>query len=253
MAWFEHGSSRIYYEEYGSGDPVLMLPGFTMSIEGFAALRKTLTGYRVIAADLPGSGRSGPQPRKYTASYFEDDTRSFAALLDHLETGPAHLIGFSDGGEVALLMAELMPGAVRSVITWGAAGVLSDPSGHLRQAMYNLIDNPIPPLQGFRDNLVATYGEANARAMTQSEVTALGEIIETKGGDISFSRAGDITCPVLLITGAQDMFVPPALLSELGARIGMVEVQVVEGAGHDVHNARPEWISQTVLDWLENH
>ena len=101
MAWFEHGTSRIYYEEQGTGDPVLVLPGFAGSIEEFAALREALVtaGYRVIAADLPGSGRSEPQPRAYTATYYEDDARSFAALLQHLATGPAHLIGFSDGGD----------------------------------------------------------------------------------------------------------------------------------------------------------
>ena len=68
MAWFEHGASRIYYEEQGSGTPVLVLPGFAGSIEEFAALREAIVaaGYRVIAADLPGSGRSEPQPRVRT-------------------------------------------------------------------------------------------------------------------------------------------------------------------------------------------
>ncbi len=103
MAWFEHGISRIYYEEQGSGTPVLVLPGFAQSIEDFAALMEALlgAGYRVIAADLPGSGRSEPQPRTYTATYYEDDARSFAALLEHLATEPAHVIGFSDGGMTA--------------------------------------------------------------------------------------------------------------------------------------------------------
>src|SRR5438046_217523 len=112
MAWFERNTSRIYYEEYGSGDAVLLLPGFAGSIEEFSALREALVaaGYRVIAADLPGSGRSEPQPRAYTATYFEDDARSFAALLHHLAPGPAHLMGFSDGGEDCLLMAALTPG-----------------------------------------------------------------------------------------------------------------------------------------------
>src|SRR6266516_6560639 len=81
MAWFEHGASRIYYEAQGSGDPVLVLPGLFGSIEEFSGLRDALVaaGYQVIAADLPGSGRSGPQPRAYSASYFEEDTHAFAA------------------------------------------------------------------------------------------------------------------------------------------------------------------------------
>jgi len=251
MSWFEHSTSRIYYEEYGTGDPVLLLPGFAGSVEQLSALRETLAAsYRVIAADLPGSGRSEPQPRAYTASYFEDDARSFAALLQHLETGPAHLIGFSDGGEVSLLMAALTPSVARSVVTWGAAGTLSDPDGHLREAMYNVVDHPIPPLQQFREYLIATYGEANARAMTQSEVGALTDIIEA-GGDISLSKAGNITCPVLIIVGEHDIFVPVALASQLAARLRTAEVREAEGAGHDVHNDRPEWLAQTLLDWLQ--
>src|SRR5712692_1844001 len=159
MFWFEHDTSRIYFEEQGSGDPVLVLPGFAGSIEEFSALWEALvaSGYRVIAADLPGSGRSEPQPRAYTATYFEDDARSFAALLQHLATGPAHLMGFSDGGEISLLMAALMPGVARSVVALGAAGVINDPSGKLREVLYNVVDHPIPPLQHFRDKIVAAY------------------------------------------------------------------------------------------------
>ena len=252
MAWFEHNSSRIYYEEQGSGDPVLVLPGFAGSIEEFAALREALVaaGYRVIAADLPGSGRSEPQPRSYTATFYEDDARSFAALLQYLGSGPAHLIGFSDGGITALLMAALTPSATRSVVTWGAAGTISDPSGQLVEAMYNVIDHPIPPLQGFRDYLVTTYGEANARAMTQSTVNALGEIIEKNGGDLSLSKATNITCPVLLIAGEHDIFAPPALASQLAARIRTAQVIEAEGAEHNVYADRPAWVTQTILDWL---
>ena len=255
MAWFEHNTSRIYYEEQGSGDPVLVLPGFAGSIEEFSTLREALVaaGYRVITADLPGSGRSEPQPRAYTATYFEDDARSFAALLQHLATGPAHLMGFSDGGEISLLMAVLTPGVARSVVTWGAAGVLNDPSGQLREAMYNVVDHPIPPLQPFRDYLVATYGEANARAMTQSEVAALSDIIEKSGGDLSLSKAGTITCPVLLIAGEHDMFAPPALASQLAAHMRTAEVLVAEGAEHNVYGDRPEWLTQTILAWLGKH
>jgi valacyclovir hydrolase len=254
MAWFEHNTSRIYYEEQGSGTPVLVLPGFAGSIEEFSGLRDALVaaGYRVIAADLPGSGRSEPQPRTYTATYFEDDAGSFAALLEHLATGPAHLMGFSDGGDISLLMAALTPGVARSVVSWGAAGVLNDPSGQLREAMYNVVDHPIPPLQEFRDYLVSTYGEANARAMTQSVVGALNDIIAA-GGELSRSKAGNITCPVFLIAGEHDIFAPPELLSELAARIGKEEVLVAEGAEHNVYAERPEWLTQTILDWVGKH
>jgi len=255
MAWFEFGEARINYEEMGSGTPVLMLPGWSMPIESFGGLpaRLPAASYRVISADLPGSGRSLPQPRNYTVNYYEDDAAAFAALLQHLGAAPAHLIGFSDGGEDALLMAALTPAVARSVVTWGAGGQASDPSGQLRQVLFNLVDHPIPPMQGFRDNLVQMYGEANARANSQSLVRALGEIIDTRGGNLALGRASDITCPVLLITGEHDVFVPPALLAQMAAELRTVEMQVVPGAPHDVLNAAPEWTAETLLAWLGRH
>ncbi len=255
MAWFEHGTSRLYYEAQGSGVPVLVLPGLFGSIEEFSGLRDALVvaGYRVIAADLPGSGRSEPQPRAYTASYFEEDAHAFAALLQYLTSAPSHLMGFSTGGEVSLLMAALTPGVARSVVTWGAAGVLNDPSGQLRETMYHVVDHPTPPLEQFRDSLISTYGEANARAMTQSVVAAMSDIIKQRGGELSRSKADTITCPVLLIAGEHDIFAPPVLASELAARIRAAEVLVAEGTEHHRYMDRPEWLTDTILDWVGKH
>jgi pimeloyl-ACP methyl ester carboxylesterase len=118
--------------------------------------------------------------------------------------------------------------------------------------MYNVVDKPIPPLQAYRDYLIASYGEANARTMTQNVVRALSAIIDG-GGEIGLAQADNITSPVLLLTGEHDVFVPLELLSHLAARIPTVEVLKAEGAGHDVHNERPEWFADTILDWLQRH
>jgi valacyclovir hydrolase len=251
MGWFEHSAGRIYYEQDGNGESVLVLPGWAGSIDELALIRKSLTAhFRVIAADLPGSGRSEPQPREYTPTYFHDDAETFLALLEDQDAGPAHLIGFSDGGEVALLMATTRPDAVLSVVAWGAAGQLVAPPGML-DAFYHLIDHPIPPLQDFATYLKASYGEDNARAMTRSESNALRAII-AGGGDLSRSQAASLTCPVLLLTGEYDPFCPPALVSGLADEIPLGEFMKVDGVGHDVHTARPAWLADTVANWLES-
>lgn len=254
MAWFEHGSSRIYFEVQGRGDPILLIPGFAGSIEEFSDLRDSLVvaGYKVIAADLPGSGRSEPQPRTYTASCFEEDTYALVALLQHLESELAHLVGFGSGGEISLLMAELMPGVVRSVMTWGAVGTINDPGGELREGIYNVIDHPIPPLQKFRDGLVASFGEKQARAMTQSLVAAMNDIIKY-GNKLSCAKAEMITCPVFLIVGEHDIFAPPALAFELAAHIRTADVLVAQGAEHFAYIDHSEWLTHTILDWLAKH
>ncbi len=252
MAWFDHSRGRIYYEESGAGDPVLLLPGWGGSIEEFGPLREALTrSFRVIAADLPGSGKSGPQPREYTPTYFNDDANVCIAMLEALGASPAHLVGFSDGGEYALLMAVLQPAIARSIVTWGAGGRLPD-APELTDAMYNLIDSPIPPMQEFSQYMKSTYGEANSRVMTQSFAKSLRAIMGA-GGDISRSRAGNISCPALLITGEHDMFAPPPLVSETVGAIPAGKFLEVKDASHPLHHERSDWLVATVTDWLGKH
>jgi valacyclovir hydrolase len=249
MAFFEHGTSRIYYEEEGSGDPLLLIPGWSLSIEDMQPVRQALAPrFHVIAADAPGAGRSGPQPREYAASYYEDDSRSFLALLDELGASPAHIVGFSDGGEYALLMAELQPAAVRSIVAWGAMGKLEAPPAMI-EALGNVVDNPIPPLEEFSTYLKSAYGEENARAMTRSWAKAFAAIIDA-GGDISWNRAGEIACPTLLITGEQDFIAPPPVVSELAGAMQNAEYIEAKGASHMVHHDSPEWLVTTIVDWL---
>ena len=254
MAVFEHDGSSIYYEEHGSGEPVLLLPGFAQSIDEFAGVREALVsaGYRVIAADLPGSGNSGPQPRAYTVTYYEDDARSFAALLRHLETGPTHLVGHSDGGEVSLLMAAMTPELARSAVTWGSAGAVNESHLPMLELFDNVIDNPAEFMVGFSTYLTASYGEDNARSMTRNFANANRALIE-RGEGISLTKVGNIACPVLLIAGEQDFFVTPQMLTNLAALIPGAEMHIVNDAGHGVHADKPEWFNQTLLDWLRRH
>lgn len=249
MDWFDYDDTRIYFEESGSGDPLLLLPGWGGTIDEFARLREALApSFRVIAADLPGSGKSGPQPRTYTPSYYRDDAGLFLAMLNSITTSPAHLVGFSDGGEYALLMAALQPEVVRSVVTWGSAGALPN-APELTDAFSSLIDDPIPPLAGFSAYMRATYGEANARVMAQSQASSARAIMEG-GGDISRARAASIACPVLLITGEHDFLATPALVAAMAQAIPRGEFLEANAAGHGVHHDQPAWLTKTVLGWL---
>jgi valacyclovir hydrolase len=249
VAWFDHGETRIYYEESGAGDPLLLLPGWGGTIAEFAPLQEALAPrFRVIAADLPGSGRSGPQPRTYTSAYYREDAALFLAMLDTLGASPAHVLGFSDGGEYALLMAAFEPKAVRSVVTWGAAGTLGD-NPAMADAMATLVDDPIPPMRDYAAYLKAAYGEANARVMTRSAATAFRAIIAA-GGDISRSRAACISCPALLITGEHDFLAPPALAADMARAIPNGEFIEAKGASHSVYREQPAWLTETILSWL---
>ena len=59
------------------------MPGWGGTIEELTPLGQALSkDFRVIAADLPGSGKSGPQPRTYAAGFYNDDPRTMLALLN---------------------------------------------------------------------------------------------------------------------------------------------------------------------------
>lgn len=252
MAWFEHAGGRIYYEESGQGEPLLIMPGWGGTIDELMPLRQALSAkYRVIAADLPGCGKSTPQPREYTPSYYQDDARVFLAMLKALNASPARVVGFSDGGENALVMAATEPGAVKSLATWGSAGTLPN-MPPMAEAMSNLIDAPIPPMQEFSSYMKATYGEANARAMTKSFGQNLLAMMKG-GGDISRSRAASIASPALLITGENDFLATPALVADMAAAMPHAEFVEAKGASHPVHHEQSDWLTATVVDWLAKH
>jgi pimeloyl-ACP methyl ester carboxylesterase len=251
MPWFEYAESRIYFEDEGDGTPILLLPGLTQSIDELAPLRAQLSsGFRVIAADLPGSGKSLPQPRDYTPRYYHDDAEAFLALLEQFELGPVHVAGFSDGGEVALLMAVNNSRALRSVVVWGAAGQVAIPS-ELIEGFHNLIDAPSEAMREFSQRLVASYGEAVARSTVQSAAAAWRTIVAT-GGDISRAGAADISSPLLLITGEHDPFAPPAVVKEFANAVTESEFVQVDGAGH-VLDQDGVWLGETILRWIRNH
>lgn len=100
MPMFPNGPATIHYDVKGQGTPVLFLPGVTDSIDNHTGwLAHLAQDHLVIAADLPGTGRSGPQPRSYDLGNYHQDAAGFAALLRHLGVPSAHHLGFSDGGE----------------------------------------------------------------------------------------------------------------------------------------------------------
>jgi valacyclovir hydrolase len=253
MAWQTVRQQRIYYESLGHGDAVLLLPGWAGSIIEFDRLRHELSaGFQVIAADLPGSGRSQPQPRDYASAFYAEDAHTFRTLLDDLDVPAAHLVGFSDGGEVALLMAALEPRRALSVVTWGAAGQVTAPAAGQLGGIETVVDDPIEPLQDLAAYLVDAYGVDNARAMARSWGAALRAVVDA-GGDISLSRAADIRCASLLLTGTGDPVCPPSLVAAMADAMPRGTFREVPGAAHDVHRSHGPWLASTIAEWIGGH
>lgn len=253
MPFFAHDGLNFYYEEHGSGDPVLLMHGFSMSGRDMERLALRLAEkYRVITPDFRCHGLSEPKPCDFPPTFYQRHAEDMAALLRHLRINRAHLTGFSDGGEVALLMALDHPDMARSVVAWGAAGVIDGAEAPAAGALYNLIDRPTEGMYAWRNALVESYGVDNARVMTQGFVLACNAIASL-GGDIALSRAGKLKSPVLIINGEDDASIPAQLAATLAAAIPDSRLEIVPGAGHAIHEDEADWFARTMLEWLGSH
>jgi valacyclovir hydrolase len=252
MPWHGPDGQRLYYEDTGRGDTVVVMPGWAGNIIELSRLRAALApGFRVLAVDLPGSGRSEPQPRSYDAGYYKDDALALLGLLDAIGVSAAHLVGFSDGGEEAVLMAELRPGLALSLFTWGAAGKIEAAPGELA-SIENVIDQPTDALAPLAAYLATVYDPDSARIMTRSWAQAMREIVAA-GGDISRNSAHLISCPALLVAGTYDPHCPPGLTRELAELMPRGQFLEAPGAGHDVHLSHADWLAGQLTRWLADH
>jgi pimeloyl-ACP methyl ester carboxylesterase len=116
--FFTHDGVKLYYEVHGKGEPLLLIHGNGGSAADFKAqIPYFEKRYRVIAMDSRDQGRSGDSTDAITYEKMTDDV---AALLDHLKVGPVDVLGWSDGGIEALLLAMRHPAKVKKVASMAA-------------------------------------------------------------------------------------------------------------------------------------
>src|SRR5437667_10333963 len=117
----ENGAAiEIYYEDHGSGTPVVLIHGYPLNGHSWERQERVLlqAGYRVISYDRRGFGRSSQPTVGYDYDTFAAD---LAALLDHLELADAVLVGFSMGtGEVTRYLGRYGSARVRKAALFGA-------------------------------------------------------------------------------------------------------------------------------------
>jgi len=117
--WTEVNGHRFYYERYGSGRPLVLLHGGGESVH--SSFGPVLPGFvakhDVIAPEQVGQGHTPDIPGPLTYSAMMEDT---AALLNQLDVQNADVVGWSDGGNIALMLALRYPKLVRRVVVSGA-------------------------------------------------------------------------------------------------------------------------------------
>lgn len=257
----------LWVETAGAGETVVLIPGIFGSAFGFRHVAPLLNqaGYRTVIIEPLGVGRSH-RPRTADYSLTAQATR-IAAVLDTLTVSGAVLVAHSVGGSLALRLAQRRPDLVRAVVSieGGAAESAVGPAFKRAMRFASLIK-----LFGGRK---AVRGEI-ARQLTQSSgdpawVTAdvidgyaapvvadLGRTLEAlkamaraREPEAFAPALASIHTPVLLLLGGAPhaSSLDSAHAALLRGSLPAIHIDVVEGAGHYIHEEKPDAVVAAVM------
>lgn len=235
--------TKIYYEEYGSGVPLLLLHGGFGSIHDFQEVIPELANhYRIIAIDSPGHGRS----EQADSLSFELMSAYCSELIDAFKLDSVYIIGYSDGGITALLLAEKRPEKVKKIIASGANSRMSG----LRPETLGFIDmiNPDFIEVNMGDWLVDYKSKSPEKDEWKKFITDLLKMYSAEVL-ISEQTLSNIRAKVLLVFGDRDL-VKLEHGIELYHTISGSELCILPDTPHEVFSASPELFSTIGLEFL---
>ncbi|MFG6198560.1 alpha/beta fold hydrolase [Nonomuraea sp. JJY05] len=284
QAYEVRGGRRIWTEQHGDGDAVVLLAGlgpagshviFHPHFDALAA------DHRVIYVDLYGRGRSG-RPRQLSEITFAEDVADVAALLDRL--GPAHLYGFSYGGLIAQAIALDHPAVARTVTL---ANTLHSPEmWQLNHANINReLATQLPEvweriqalrLDGLRSTdeplrrefakaaaLVRFYDPANAALLADEPGARNQELYPIFcGDDVDFVIGGEVAripdfrprlkeigVPLMVLAGRYDRALHPALQRDFRRFAPQARFHLLERSGSFGHVEETETVHSLLRDF----
>jgi len=255
--------TRLSVIDRGSGEPFLLIPGVGYAAWSFTRQIGPLSGAaRVLAMDNRGTGHSDKPAGPYSIPQMADDA---FAVLSQRQAIPAHIVGTSMGGYIALTLALRHPNAVRSLVlvasTSGGRGSVGVPNETLRiwgQAS----------MSGAEDFARATMPTSFAPSWLQAHPGEFEELLALRlsaptptdawraqfDACASFLRKGlhldAITQPVTIIHGTADRVVPYANAAHLARGLPQATLVTLEGAGHLCWIEEADAVNATLLNSL---
>ncbi len=257
-----HGH-RVAYDDQGSGPAVLLLHGFPLCRAMWQPQVKALSGagYRVLAPDLRGFGRSPLPPGPVTMDAYADDV---IALMDDLGLGRAAVVGMSMGGYVLFNLLERYPKRLAGAVFLVTRAAGDDAAGKERRtALAKQVEEGRPQavVEAFREILFAPATltespELVARVRGWLEATPAAGMI---GGLLAMRERRDaipllpnIRVPSLVIGAEEDRAVPAEHSRVIAEGIPGARLELLSGAGHMASLEAPNAVNALLLEFLEN-
>ncbi|GGG63648.1 alpha/beta fold hydrolase [Epilithonimonas arachidiradicis] len=215
--------AKIYYEEYGKGEPLLLLHGNNGSISDFYKQIPFFSKhYRVIAIDTRGQGRSTDLTTDdYSYDQFASDLYK---IIKNLKLDKVNIVGWSDGGNTGLTFNLEHPELVNKLVTIGAN---LDPCG---------VD----------ENLIKTFQQQLAENTGNPRLIKL----MLNHPNINYKELMNIHNPVLVIAGSNDV-IKPEHTNLINSFIKNSELAIIPNSTHYVPFEQPEKLNDIILNFLK--
>ncbi len=217
------GPQRLYYEESGSGAPLILLHGFGGTARFWDPYVPSLASrYRVINVELPGHGRSDALDTSVVFRH-ELAARSILALIDSLHIDQASITGFSSGGMTALYAASVAPARVRAIAVIGAQVFYS-------RDVRDWIERNGP--DSVKAETMAMFTRQHGAARGMQLARQFWHFRQMYGDPaLTPDRLARVTARALIIHGDDD-FVPVSQAWEMHRDIPGAHLWIVPHAGH---------------------
>jgi pimeloyl-ACP methyl ester carboxylesterase len=250
------GAHIFYLDSGGTGIPVVFLHANTGSsrVWEYQIPAFTAAGYRVIAFDRRGWGRTTVDPNAQPSTAADD----LLALLDHLGLTQVHLIGTAAGGFVALDFALSYPQRLRSLVFANSIGGVEDKDfvdlgRRIRPPQFDALP---PEVRELGPSYRAGNAEGTQRWMDLEKISRPAgprAPAQPLKNHITYATLETIKTPTLLLTGGADMYAPTPVLRLFAAHFKNAETVIVPDAGHSTYWEEPEKFNRAVLDFLKKH
>ena len=262
MAFVENQGAKIYWDEQGQSEPVLLIMGLACPSQMWYRTRPLLASrYRTLALDNRGVGRSDVPQGPYPIVLMASDA---AAVLDAAAIDSAHVLGVSMGGMIAQEFALQYPARVRSLIlgctaAGGPTAVRAEP-----EAIQMLMRREkMSPEQAAEAAVPFIYDPATPRERIDEDIAIRrpwfpspeGYAAQLQGllGWEAYSRIGQIIAPTLVIHGESDRLIAPGNANLIAERIPGAKLVMIPRASHLFFTDQPEVAHRAVMDFLAVH
>ena len=232
---------EVYYEQRGSGaHPILCISGAlgTANSDFFPQLEyfgREKSSYTIVGYDPMGYGNSRPPERNFeskTEIFFERDASDGHSLMQALSFPKFSVLGWSDGGIAAMILAARFPEAVQKLVVWGANSYISDED-------ISLFENTRDVKKWsarMREPMEAMYGVTYFPKLWSDWLDAMIAIkLKTPDGDLCKKDLPKIKCPTLVVHGAKDAMVPQFHPDYIHGNIAESRLVVMPDGKHNLH------------------